>query len=113
MALPRPSTLHHFLGIAKVSTTTASTTTTASQSQITPAPATSAQAKPYRITRTPSNNYPVYTLAKRGGNMKLTKLRRIEGDVNVLRDDLQQALGMDQKEVVINQLTKQIIVKVR
>ena len=44
--------------------------------------------------------------------MKLTKLRRIEGDVNVLRDDLQQALGMDQKEVVINQLTKQIIVKV-
>lgn len=45
--------------------------------------------------------------------MKLTKLRRIEGDVNVLRDDLQQALGMDQKEVVINQLTKQIIVKVR
>jgi large subunit ribosomal protein L49 len=113
MALPRPSTLHHFLGIAKVSTTTASTTTTASQSQITPAPATSAQANPYRITRTPSNNYPVYTLAKRGGNMKLTKLRRIEGDVNVLRDDLQQALGMDQKEVVINQLTKQIIVKVR
>lgn len=45
--------------------------------------------------------------------MKLTKLRRIEGDVNVLRKDLQLALGMDEKEVVINQLTRHIIVKVR
>lgn len=43
--------------------------------------------------------------------MKLTKLRRIEGDVNVLRKDLQLALGMDEKEVVINQLTRHIIVK--
>ena len=44
--------------------------------------------------------------------MKLTKLRRIEGDVNALRTELQEALGLEQKEVVINQLTRQIIVKV-
>lgn len=44
--------------------------------------------------------------------MKLTKLRRIEGDVNALRSELQQALGMEQKEVTINQLTRHIIVKV-
>jgi len=43
--------------------------------------------------------------------MKLTKLRRIEGDVNVLRKDLQDALGLADKEVTINQLTRQIIVK--
>jgi len=43
--------------------------------------------------------------------MKLTKLRKIEGDVNVLRSDLQKALGMTEQQVVINQLTRQIIVK--
>jgi len=56
---------------------------------------------------------PVYLLSKRGGNLKQTKLRRIEGDINVLRTDLQQALGVDEKDVVINQLTKQIIIRVR
>jgi large subunit ribosomal protein L49 len=44
--------------------------------------------------------------------MKLTKLRKIEGDVNVLRSDLQKALGLTEEQVVINQLTRQIIVKV-
>lgn len=44
--------------------------------------------------------------------MKLTKVRRIEGDVAALRTELQEALGLQQKEVVINQLTKHIIVKV-
>ena len=44
--------------------------------------------------------------------MKLTKVRRIEGDVSVLRSDLQKALGLAEKEVVINQLTRHIIVKV-
>lgn len=54
----------------------------------------------------------MYLLAKRGGNLKQTKIRRIEGNINVLRTDLQQALGVDEKEVVINQLTQQIIIKV-
>lgn len=43
--------------------------------------------------------------------MKLTKLRRIEGDVKALRNDLREALGMEEKEVAINQLTRHIIVK--
>jgi large subunit ribosomal protein L49 len=110
MALPRPSTIHHFLGIARVSTTTANAASPINEG-VTP-PSGSAQPKPYRISLTPSKQYPVYTLKKRGGNMKLTKLRRIEGDVNALRTELQEALGLEQKEVVINQLTRHIIVKV-
>ncbi|KAN0101880.1 Mitochondrial large subunit ribosomal protein (Img2) domain containing protein [Hyaloscypha variabilis] len=110
MVLPRASTIQRFLGIAKVSTNA----TKASSLPVPPPPpqaTTPAQQKPYRVTLTPSKNYPIYTLAKRGGNMKLTKLRRIEGDVNALRNDLRQALGVDEKEVTINQLTKHIIVK--
>jgi large subunit ribosomal protein L49 len=110
MALPRPSTLHRFLGIAKAYTT--ATTLSSSPGPPTPTQATAAQPKPYRVTLTPSKNYPIYTLAKRGGNMKLTRLKRIEGDVNALRNDLREAFGMDEKEVTINQLTRHIIVKV-
>ena len=112
MALPRPSALRHFLGIARASTTTARITSSSTPSPSPPQTAAAAQQRPYRITKTPSNNYPVYHLEKRGGNMKLTKLRKIEGDVNVLRSDLQKALGLTEQQVVINQLTRQIIVKV-
>ena len=110
MALPRPSTLNHFLGIAKASTVTANSTST-SISTTTPTSATDA-GKPYRVLRTTTNNLPVYLLNKRGGNLKQTRLRRIEGNINILRLDLQKALGVEDKEITINQLTQQIIVKV-
>lgn len=113
MDLPRTSTMNQFLRAARLSTATASKTSSkVSPPTMVQGAMIERKIYPYRITRTPSNNYPIYTLAKRGGNMKLTKLRRIEGDVSVLRKDLQLALGMDEKEVVINQLTRHIIVKV-
>jgi len=124
MALPRPSTLKHFLGLARASTTATSPAgpassipplakPAASKSKPTPSnPATvPAVPKPYRVTRTGTNGLPVYLLSKRGGNLKQTKLRRIEGNINVLRTDLQKALGLEEKDVMINQLTQQIIVK--
>jgi len=101
--LPRPSSLCRVLGISKLSTTSAAATST----PITP------QTQPYKVLRTPSKNLPIYTLAKRGGNLKQTKVRKIEGDIEVLRTQLQEALGLEHNEVVINQLTKQIIIKVR
>ncbi len=51
-------------------------------------------------------------MAKRGGNMKLTRVKRIEGNVAALRNDLREALGLEEKDVTINQLTRHIIVKV-
>ncbi len=44
--------------------------------------------------------------------MKLTKVRRIEGNLGALRGDLEYVLQMTKEQVVINQLTRQIIVKV-
>jgi len=108
MALPRPSTLSHFLGVARVSTSAAAApaTTPAAPSAV------SSLAKPYRVNRTTTNNLPVYLLSKRGGNLKQTKVRRIEGNINVLRTDLQKALGLQDKDITINQLTQHIIVRV-
>lgn len=56
---------------------------------------------------------PIYHVAKRGGNLKQTRVRKIEGDVALLREQLRTALGLDESEIAINPLTKHIIVKVR
>lgn len=106
MALPRPSTLRHFFGVARLSTTSsveAATTSAASS----PVPN-----QPYLVTRTTTNNLPIYLLAKRGGNLKQTRIRKIEGNVQILKKQLQEELGLDEKDVVINSLTKHIIIKV-
>ncbi|KAL8803663.1 MAG: hypothetical protein Q9200_006123 [Gallowayella weberi] len=70
------------------------------------------QSLPYHIHRTPSQQLPVYQLAKRGGSLLLTRLRKIDGDIMKLKEELQQALSLKQEQISINQLTKHIIIKV-
>ncbi|PBP23064.1 hypothetical protein BUE80_DR005749 [Diplocarpon rosae] len=110
LVLSRPANLQRFLGAAKASRVVirAESTSAAPSQAEQPTPAAS---RPYRITLTPSKNLPIYTLQKRGGNKRLTKVRRIEGDITALKKDLQEALGLREKDVTINQLTNQIMVK--
>ncbi|TKA74945.1 hypothetical protein B0A55_04944 [Friedmanniomyces simplex] len=65
----------------------------------------------YFITRTPSKELPVYQLRKRGGNMKLTRIRKIDGRAETLRDDLRAELKLGEKEAVVNAVTKQVVLK--
>ncbi|KAI4113836.1 MAG: hypothetical protein LQ345_005271 [Seirophora villosa] len=66
---------------------------------------------PYHVHRTPSQQLPVYQLAKRGGNLLLTRLRKIDGDIMRLKLHLQQALDLRPEEISINQLTRHIHIK--
>ncbi|THZ41353.1 hypothetical protein D6C87_05792 [Aureobasidium pullulans] len=66
---------------------------------------------PYFVTRTPSNELPIYTLRKRGGNMRLTRVKKIDGKIDVLRDALQMELGVPDAECVINRLTNHVMIK--
>jgi len=50
-------------------------------------------------------------MAKRGGNLHQTRIRKIEGSLEDLRADLQRSLALENKHIAINQLTKQIIIK--
>lgn len=68
---------------------------------------------PFRVSRTPGNNLPVYELAKRGGNKKLTTIKKIEGDRMVFKEKLAEGLGLDLKKVAINSLTGHVTVQVR
>ena len=74
-------------------------------------PAQCAPNLPYFITRTPSNELPVYTLRKRGGNMKLTRVKKIDGDAEALRDQLRETLGLEEKMCVVNGLTRHVMLK--
>ncbi|KAL8822183.1 MAG: hypothetical protein Q9191_007075 [Dirinaria sp. TL-2023a] len=77
----------------------------------TPDPA-AIESLPYYVHRTPSKQLPIYKLAKRGGNLKQTRLRKINGDVSALRRDLMEAMKLEEKECRINQLTGHILIKV-
>ncbi|KAL9003776.1 MAG: hypothetical protein Q9188_003381 [Gyalolechia gomerana] len=65
----------------------------------------------YHVYRTPSQQLPVYHLAKRGGSLLQTRLRKVDGDIMKLKSELQQALGLKQDEISVNQLTRHIIIK--
>lgn len=66
---------------------------------------------PYFVHRTNTNNLPVYPEAKRGGSLKQTLIRKVEGDANALREDLIEHLNLKPEWVTVNGLTNHIIIK--
>ncbi|KAF1956649.1 hypothetical protein CC80DRAFT_548144 [Byssothecium circinans] len=65
----------------------------------------------YHVTRSSSKNLPIYTDYKRGGNLHLTTIRKVTGDLSALRDELRVFLNKKNEEVKINSLTSHVIVK--
>lgn len=65
----------------------------------------------YRVCRTSSNQLPIYHLVKNGGNKKMTRIRKVHGNLQALRNDLRKALKLDDKECTINSITGHVIVK--
>ncbi|KXX73441.1 hypothetical protein MMYC01_210201 [Madurella mycetomatis] len=84
--------------------------TTTSQ-PLPPQPSQQSQPRPFRVSRTPGNNFAVYQLAKRGGNKKLTTIKKIEGDRKAFKERLAEALGVDLKKIAINSLTGHVVVE--
>ncbi|KAF6219286.1 hypothetical protein HO133_005111 [Letharia lupina] len=66
---------------------------------------------PYHVHRTASQKLPIYHLAKRGGNLHQTRIRKIEGNVEKLREEIVAGLALKEETVVINRLTGHIIIK--
>ena len=75
-------------------------------------PSSATPAESYHVGRTPSNQLPIYLLAKRGGNLQQTRIKKIQGDIAELRKQLRQSLMVDEKDIKINQLTGHIVIKV-
>ena len=65
----------------------------------------------YHVARSKTNNLPVYTDFKRGGNLHLTSVRKITGDLQQLRDELRSWLQKKDEDVTINTLTRVVVIK--
>lgn len=76
---------------------------------------------PFLISRTPSQNLPVYETAKNGGNRHITSIRKISGDIEELATAVRDALSLPQyivdvkgrkkETVAINWTTKQVVIR--
>jgi large subunit ribosomal protein L49 len=82
-----------------------------------PTPQTStlppASSESYFVRRTAPGNLPVYQTQKRGGNLRETRVKKVEGDVAALRDQLREALGVvDEGDVSVSPLTRDVVVRV-
>ena len=87
----------HLRSLATATTTPETTTTTT-----TTAPPTAAEPRPpYHVARTPSQNLAIYHIKKRGGNFKLTQIKKIEGDRQAFRRKLAQDLGLELDKVLV------------
>ncbi|KAI1126990.1 mitochondrial large subunit ribosomal protein-domain-containing protein [Nemania abortiva] len=66
---------------------------------------------PYFVGRNNLNNLSIYQKSKRGGNYKLTVLKKGEGDLVALKQDIKEALQLPDSEISINSVTKHIMIK--
>jgi large subunit ribosomal protein L49 len=75
----------------------------------------STQKLPYHVSRTPTNNLPIYSDIKAGKTLKLTRIRKITGDVQALKNEIIQALKLDpeREKAEVNPLTGHIVIKGR
>ncbi|CAA9962070.1 Img2 domain containing protein [Pyrenophora teres f. maculata] len=65
----------------------------------------------YHVSRSQNNYLPVYTDRKRGGNLHLTVIRKITGELSVLRDELMHFLDKNHEEATINHLARNVQIK--
>lgn len=68
--------------------------------------------EPYYIERTPTRNLPVYQLAKAGGNLRMTRVRKVGGDAEALRGQLERFLEPRPEYVRINPINGHVEMKV-
>jgi large subunit ribosomal protein L49 len=73
--------------------------------------AQSAPNLPYFVTRTRSHELPVYEDEKRGGNLELTYVKKVDGNLPLLRDALRERLNLDSKHAIVNDRTRHVVLK--
>ncbi|OJD34645.1 mitochondrial large ribosomal subunit [Diplodia corticola] len=68
-------------------------------------------ALPYFVQRSSSNNLPVYLDQKRGGNRTETKVRKVSGDSQALKKELQTYLNISAEDIWVTHPSGHIVAK--
>ncbi|KAI1080915.1 mitochondrial large subunit ribosomal protein-domain-containing protein [Whalleya microplaca] len=66
---------------------------------------------PYFVGRNNLDNYGVYLKKKRGGNLKLTVLKKGEGNLLALKHDIRDALQLTDNDISLNSVTGHIVIR--
>ncbi|KAF7191674.1 39S ribosomal protein L49, mitochondrial [Pseudocercospora fuligena] len=66
---------------------------------------------PYYVSRSNFNSLPIYLLRKRGGNLKQTRIKNIDGDRLKMKLDLCKALNLPADKAAVNAVTGHIVVR--
>lgn len=66
---------------------------------------------PYFITRTRNQELPVYHDRKRGGNLLVTYIKKVDGSLVALRNTIRDLLNVPEENVVMNERTRQVVIK--
>ncbi|KAI3325620.1 mitochondrial large subunit ribosomal protein-domain-containing protein [Xylariaceae sp. AK1471] len=66
---------------------------------------------PYFVSRNNLNNLSVYQKKKRGGNYHVTLIKRGEGDLIALKQDIRDALQLSDSDVFVNSVTRHVTIK--
>ncbi|KAH8204614.1 hypothetical protein TruAng_001243 [Truncatella angustata] len=74
-------------------------------------PTSPAQKLPYYVGRNRMNNISVYERRDRGGSLKKTLVKKGEGNLQALKFDIAEALGLTEKDVKVNNTTNHIEIK--
>ncbi|KAH8159018.1 hypothetical protein CIB48_g9223 [Xylaria polymorpha] len=108
-----PIRLNTSLGLhcARTLATTAALRTSEPLTIPTPAEPNEPPRLPYFVGRNNLNNLSVYHQKKRGGNLKLTILKKGEGDIQALRQDLRDALQLQNGDISVNSVTRHILIR--
>lgn len=94
------------------STTTEASAETTITRNAPAAPTQPTSTKGYVISRTPSDNLPVYPKTRAAGQSKFTIVKRVQGDKQAFVKDLVEGLGIPREEVVLQPLTGIVQIKV-
>ncbi|KAI0593995.1 mitochondrial large subunit ribosomal protein-domain-containing protein [Biscogniauxia sp. FL1348] len=66
---------------------------------------------PYYVGRNNLRNFGVYHKVKSGGNFKITLLKKGEGNLQALKRDIRDALGLPETDVSVNNVTRHIVIR--
>ena len=106
LSIQSPNSLNH------IPPTSPFPSASSSESEVSTAPSDITKL-PYFVQRVhPSGQLPIYTDFKGHRTLKLTRVRKISGDVHRLRREIKEYLGIEQdKDCAVNAVTGHIVVK--
>ncbi|KAJ1326069.1 large subunit ribosomal protein L49 [Microdochium nivale] len=111
-SLVQPARALFIRSLATESTPVPEPTATTTPTPTTAAPSEAPRARiPYIVGKNKFENFGVYHKKKRGGNLKTTEIKLVDGNIESLKQDLKAALRLENGDIAFNSTTRHLVIK--